>query len=211
MTFRCFGKRRSERMKKGDVARLAQDCNHTSAWLFGGGLGEGSSATMGDIEGGNGSRARPVKDGEEWLSIDLRNVGGDPRNTNVRTHPAKADPAQTIVDAIEAHGFLVETSARTRLFCAPLLKSGFRLVAIPLAVVSAMGLGTLWKPGVLILKNGRQIAVSGDAEQLHLMRPKTEKFSTGIWKRAFWPELVGGINGPIDGAKAPQQQSGFCL
>ena len=124
MTFRCFGKRRSERMKKGDVARLAQDCNHTSAWLFGGGLGEGSSATMGDIEGGNGSRARPVKDGEEWLSIDLRNVGGDPRNTNVRTHPAKADPAQTIVDAIEAHGFLVETSARTRLFLRAAIEIG---------------------------------------------------------------------------------------
>ena len=95
------------------------------------------------------------------------------------------------------------------LLCATLLKSGLRLVAIPLATVSAAGLSTTWKPDVLILETGRQIAVSGDAGQLHLLRPKAEKFSTGIWKRAFWPELLDGANEPVDGEKIAVRGQGF--
>jgi len=97
----------------------------------------------------------------------------------------------------------------TALLCVTLLKSGLRLVAIPLVAVSVMTLNSTWKPDVLILENGKQIAVSDDDGQLRLLRPKAEKFSTGIWKRAFWPELVAENGKQASGDRITGTRQGF--
>ena len=83
-----------------------------------------------------------------------------------------------------------------------LLRSRFRLLAVPVALLMVFSFGRAWQPDVLILENGRQVAVSGEVVALRLLRPSAEKFSTGIWKRAFWPGL-------IDAEHSEQGDNGF--
>ncbi len=83
------------------------------------------------------------------------------------------------------------------LLLACLFRTRLRLLSLVALIAAAAGFLSRDQPDVLILENGAQIGLLDGQGALHLMRPKAEKFSTEIWKRAF---------APVTGGAKPQPQ-----
>ncbi|MFD0917514.1 ComEC/Rec2 family competence protein [Pseudahrensia aquimaris] len=66
-----------------------------------------------------------------------------------------------------------------------LLKTRLRLIGVGFFILAGLMAGKSARPDVLILENGRQVAVFGSQGNMALLRPRAEKFSVGIWQRAY--------------------------
>lgn len=71
-----------------------------------------------------------------------------------------------------------------------LLKSGLRLIGLPFFGLALLSYGSTPAPDVLILENGAQIGLISQGREMVLSRPRAEKFSTRIWRRAYTPNFA---------------------
>ena len=78
---------------------------------------------------------------------------------------------------ISSIGLLTGCLFRTRLRFFGVLLILFSLTLIPLRSI----------PDILVLENGKQVGVVSDGE-LKLLHPRSQKFSTNAWRRAFTPD-----------------------
>jgi len=65
------------------------------------------------------------------------------------------------------------------------MRTGLKLLAVPFIIMAAISAKLLDRPDMIIAEGARQVGLFTQSNQMILLRPNADRFTTGIWKMAY--------------------------